>query len=140
MDFYSPIHYKSGTSVVDYEYSWENSVLFLASWFQYQFVCLAFSIGKPWKKSLWTNPWLSGTSIILTIWTVLEILVNTDWVRRIVNVKPLPFYFRIILLSICCGYGLIAFLFEKFLVPFLDSKNRNRINKRKYAQKVKDLY
>mmetsp|Transcript_9224 Transcript_9224/g.9197 ORF Transcript_9224/g.9197 Transcript_9224/m.9197 type:complete len:890 (-) Transcript_9224:6-2675(-) len=139
MPFWESIDYKPGTSVLDYEYSYENSVLFLVSWFEYQFVSLAFSIGKPWKKSMWTNFWLSSSTVILSAWTLYEILIPADWARHLVNIKPFPFYFRIALLSICLAYGLIVLSFEKFIVPWIDIVNRRRANKKKYDAKLKDL-
>lgn len=35
--------------------NWENSVLFLISCFQYILVAAVFSIGPPYRKSMWTN-------------------------------------------------------------------------------------
>lgn len=86
MPFWSTIDYKRGTPAKDYLYCWENSVLFLVAWFEYQFICLAFSIGKPWKKSMWTNFWLSATTVILTVCTIFEILHPSDWARHLIDV------------------------------------------------------
>ena len=52
--FYEPINAEE-ISFDEPNPSYENTVLFMVANFQYLVTCIAFSVSKPFRKSLWTN-------------------------------------------------------------------------------------
>jgi len=56
----------------------QNSTLYLISIYQYLFVGLAFLVGKPFRKSFYTNLWFTGTLIVLLAFNLL-VTYNPGW-------------------------------------------------------------
>jgi len=57
----------------------ESSSVFLVSIFQYVFVSVAFMVGKPFRKPLYTNFWFTFCVIFLTILNLLMLFNPFDW-------------------------------------------------------------
>ncbi|CAD8078910.1 unnamed protein product [Paramecium primaurelia] len=55
---------------LEMEICYENTILFLYANFQYVFQCVAFSIGKPFRREFYTN-------IYFTLWIILAMLFNS---------------------------------------------------------------
>ncbi|CAD8214246.1 unnamed protein product [Paramecium octaurelia] len=55
---------------LEMETCYENTVLFLYANFQYVFQCVAFSIGKPFRREFYTN-------IYFTLWIVIAMIFNS---------------------------------------------------------------
>jgi len=87
MSFFTPIDFDPNEDVEKYYFSWENSLLFLLSWFEYQAICIVFSMGKPFKKPFYSNIWLTSTSILLMAWTIVSIFYPGHFFREIVQVS-----------------------------------------------------
>jgi len=139
MEFFSPRVYKPGESIEDFLYSWENSFIFIVGWFQYQSICMVFSIGKPWKKPAHTNVCLISTFSVLMIWTLSSILWQPLVLREIEEVKEFPFFFRVAILFLCLSYAAVSFLLDKLVVTWLEVINKKRKAHRRYLQKLRDL-
>jgi cation-transporting P-type ATPase 13A2 len=91
--------------------NYENSVLFMISCFQYILVAAVFSIGPPYRKSIWTNGtinshttctialtansgWLMFSIVTLTLFNLLVLLHPPQSVRLILELVILPFSAR----------------------------------------------
>ncbi|KAF9012429.1 P-type ATPase [Cyathus striatus] len=78
--------------------NYENSVLFLISCFQYILVAAVFSIGPPYRKSMWTNGLLMFSMVVLSIFNIMVLLSPPQAISEILSLMPLPFDARITLL------------------------------------------
>ncbi|KIM40199.1 hypothetical protein M413DRAFT_19398 [Hebeloma cylindrosporum] len=68
----------------------ENSVLFLISCFQYILVAAVFSIGPPYRMSMWTNGWLMFSMGLLSAFNVLVLLAPPKALAELLTLMPLP--------------------------------------------------
>ncbi|KAJ7924919.1 hypothetical protein B0H13DRAFT_2229850 [Mycena leptocephala] len=78
--------------------NYENSTLFLLSCFQYVLIAAVFSIGPPYRKSMWTNGWLMASLILLTALNTLVLLAPPGTVSDLLTLMPLPIHARTVLL------------------------------------------
>lgn len=62
----------------DNEESYENSVVYLVSVYQYLITCIAFSVSKPFRKPLYTNAWFSISIALLLVFNILFTLLNSN--------------------------------------------------------------
>ncbi|KAJ7594428.1 P-type ATPase [Mycena floridula] len=113
-DWYSPPPQPDPTNNGDKleSQNFENTVLFLISCFQYILVAAVFSIGPPYRQSMWTN-WLLMLALgSLSLFNVLVLLSPPDMVSDILTLMPLPAEGRIVLL-IAAGLNVaISLCFE----------------------------
>ncbi|KAI9597974.1 hypothetical protein BDF19DRAFT_494043 [Syncephalis fuscata] len=94
-----------------------NSTLFTISCFQYIFVAAVFSVGAPFRRSMFSNAWfivsmvaLFGISVYLTAFPSATI---RDWMEMM----PIPLSFARILLGLMVGMLAVTFLVELLLAP-----------------------
>jgi len=66
----------------------ENSSVFLVSIFQYVFVAVAFMVGKPFRKPLYTNFWFTFCVIFLTILNLIMLFNPFNWQLFYPNEDP----------------------------------------------------
>jgi cation-transporting ATPase 13A3/4/5 len=66
--------------------TYQNTVIVLMSWFQYQIMCFVFSIGKPWKKPSYTNYYLTSYQIIMVTASALALFLQGPVVSLLINV------------------------------------------------------
>ncbi|KAH7888606.1 hypothetical protein F5I97DRAFT_1854044 [Phlebopus sp. FC_14] len=70
--------------------NYENTTLFLVSCFQYILVAAVFSIGPPYRKSMWTNAWLMVSIVALTSFNLLVLLRPPRALELILELMSLP--------------------------------------------------
>ena len=61
--------------------SYEDTIVFYMSWFEYLVICIVFSIGKPWKKPSYTNKLLTIYQVIVFV-TILVFLFEQNEVTE----------------------------------------------------------
>lgn len=111
--------------------NYENSVLFLISCFQYILVAAVFSIGPPYRKSIWTNGavvssfeacmtlmvylgWLMFSIVTLTLFNLLVLVHPPQPVRQILELMVLPFSARMSLLFATIFNVALSMAFEEW--------------------------
>lgn len=94
--------------------TYENTALFLVSCFQYILVAGAFSIGPPYRKSMWTNGWLMVSIILLSLFSLVILLSPPQAIIGVMNLLPLPFGARVVLLMAVVGNVVVSMVFEEW--------------------------
>ncbi|KAJ7072233.1 P-type ATPase [Mycena amicta] len=94
--------------------NYENTTLFLLSCFQYVLVAAVFSIGPPYRKSMWTNGWLMGSLGALTVVNTVVLLSPPDSISDILTLMPLPIHGRSVLLFGAVGNAVLSMVFEQW--------------------------
>ncbi|EMD37542.1 hypothetical protein CERSUDRAFT_114181 [Gelatoporia subvermispora B] len=115
--------------------NYENTVLFLVSCFQYILVAAVFSIGRPYRKSMWTNvPFmlslccLSGFNLLVLLWPPVA-------VASFLELVPLPGSGRVTLLFAIVVNIAASFAYEEWgtqvvsriLGAFFQLRRRRRV-------------
>ena len=131
--FFEPLHPDTQNMHNNFD-CYENTILFLVAFFQYVGICAVFSIGKPWRKSIHTNVYFTITFILLMCFSFYIILCPAELFRDLLILKKIPFESRCVLAGMCVGYFLLAYLFEKIVINWLDQvRDRMSAKKKKYT-------
>ncbi|KAF9529431.1 P-type ATPase [Crepidotus variabilis] len=94
--------------------NFENSSLFLISCFQYILVAAVFSIGPPYRKSMWTNGWLMTSICALTAFNVLVLLAPPIVLQNLLDLMTFPMGGRYTLLMVAGINVAISLAFEQW--------------------------
>ena len=114
----------------------ENTTVFLISIFQYVWVSLAFSIGKPFRADLGANRIYLATVCVLLATDVFLVLHPSGWLADLVQVQFLPTRsFRLWLLALAVGNFIISYAVERALVGSAAFTRAMRYLRRKRAYK-----
>lgn len=98
--------------------SWENTVLFLVSCYQYVILATVYSKGRPYREMLITNFWFLLSAVGLTLfttWLLTYPCKPVADVMEIIMVSPEDremFDFRFILLAFPISHLLLALFIE----------------------------
>lgn len=98
----------------------DNYAVFAMSSLQCISLVVVFSKGKPYRKSILSNRWLTGAVIFLTLLTVV-ILTIPGWEVPILSldVPNVPIEFRIIMLCLAFTHFVAAMIGECFIVDHI---------------------
>ncbi|EAR98777.2 E1-E2 ATPase family protein (macronuclear) [Tetrahymena thermophila SB210] len=122
---------------------YESTVLFLFVNFQYISTCIAFSIGKPFKKEFYTNLFFSvslGLIVSLSLYVLLlHDSFTTDFFSIFEEVKlddqepisEMPYVFLLIILAVACVNSAINIAYEKYVVVKLAVAYKSRKDKKR---------
>lgn len=94
--------------------NFENTVLFLISSFQYILVAAVFSIGPPYRKSMWTNAWLMFSMIVLSAFNLLVLFAPPKPLQGLLTLVTLPMSARITLMAAAVGNVAVSVAFEQW--------------------------
>ncbi|KII92069.1 hypothetical protein PLICRDRAFT_103455 [Plicaturopsis crispa FD-325 SS-3] len=94
--------------------NYENSSLFLISCFQYILVAAVFSIGPPYRKSIWTNGWLMFSLVVLLVFNTVVLLYPPQSVALLLELMPLPFSARVTFLTAAVINVVLSMAFEQW--------------------------
>ena len=97
--------------------SYDNSIIFLISLFQYLMSPITFSITYPFKKSIFRNILLL-LYIIIGFTYFAYIINDPDYFSlKYLNINSFPYSFKRIFLSICFLNLVCSYLCESYLIP-----------------------
>ncbi|RKP10372.1 P-type ATPase-like protein [Thamnocephalis sphaerospora] len=98
---------------------YENAILFTFSCFQYFFVAIVFSVGKPFRKSMFTNAPFIASIVALIMLSLYMLMDPAEGVRRIMNLVSFPLSFRWTLLCLVAANFVVCFVVEWAMAPHL---------------------
>ena len=96
-----------------------NTVLYLFTSIQYITTCLVFSVSKPFRKHIWTNPAFLFSVIIISAYQVFLILSPDTYSADLFALVPLPQHYRYELFGLVCVNCLCSYLWELMLRKWL---------------------
>ncbi|KAG9316705.1 hypothetical protein JVU11DRAFT_2765 [Chiua virens] len=100
--------------------NYENTVLFLVSCFQYVLVAAVFSIGPPYRKSIWTNAgWLMVSIITLSLFNLVVLLCPPKSMELILELMPIPFSARAWLTAFVLVNVVVSLAFEEWATELI---------------------
>ncbi|KIY53967.1 Ca-transporting ATPase [Fistulina hepatica ATCC 64428] len=99
--------------------NYENTVLFLISCFQYVVCAAVFSIGPPFRKSMWTNGWLMASMIVLLSFNTIVLLQPPPFLMDLLTLMPLPTVARLELLVLAMANVAVSVSFEQWGARFV---------------------
>jgi cation-transporting ATPase 13A3/4/5 len=101
-------------------FSSENYTIFTVSAFQYIIMAIVFSRGKPYRKSLFRNPGLLTSLILLTSLTIYVVLWPANFIWELLELDvPKDFDFQLTLLAFVFVHFILAIIIEYGIVDFL---------------------
>lgn len=95
---------------------YENTTLFLLSLTQYIAVVISFSVGKPFRKPMWTNISLMVCIVIFGTIVYLIIFIPPTFIVDIMELMIIPMEFRLIILGFSAANLLVSYMTEKFQI------------------------
>ncbi|KAL4494291.1 hypothetical protein ABPG73_018810 [Tetrahymena malaccensis] len=124
---------------------YESTVLFLFSNFQYISTCVAFSIGKPFKKEFYTNIWFTISLVLILLCSLYVLLLHDSFTTSFLNIfeqvkqrdaepiSKMPYNFLLVILGVACASFIVNILYEKYMVVKLaiifKHRKEQKINK-----------
>jgi len=115
--------------------SYEASALFLVSNIQYLATVLAFSEGKPFRKSFVTNPLFLASFVILLLGGLLLFFDAWPWFNAQIGIRWMPPEFRLSLFAITAASFAATILFEKIAVRYVAKVYSQRRTKKIHTKK-----
>lgn len=122
---------KPDTNVDDRKFKcFENTAVFLLSCYQYLLVAIAFSVGKPYRQSMWKNgkynenlninhkSLLGYFMLTVTVLAAIILFINvypTEWVSDFLDLLIIPMEGRMYILFIAITNCLASWFGEKFV-------------------------
>ena len=102
---------------------------------QYICCCLSFSIAKPFRKPIWTNP-VYFVSVIFMLGFQIYLILGFDSVTsKMFDLVEFPVSYRHFLLAIVIANCVLTYMFEKIVISWF-----SRYWNQKQASKLKDKH
>ncbi|KAF0454787.1 P-type ATPase-like protein [Gigaspora margarita] len=95
--------------------NFDNSMLFLLSCFQYIIIAAVFSVGPPYRKSMFTNVPFIITAAFFTLLNAVILISPSNVVVNLLELENIDYLFRWYLLAIVIADFLISFFMEKYV-------------------------
>jgi cation-transporting P-type ATPase 13A2 len=94
----------------------ENTTLFFMSIPLYIYIVIVFSVGKPFRKSIFSNYWLLASLILSCIISYVIILVSMGFVTDVMDLVHVKFSWRVIIAVFSIAYFLVSYTVENILI------------------------
>ncbi|RGB37802.1 hypothetical protein C1646_733303 [Rhizophagus diaphanus] len=95
--------------------SYENTILFLLSCYQYILIAAVFSVGPPYRKSMFSNVPFILSTIFLTLLTSFILFFPTSLMQQIFELVIIENYFKWWILFIATLDFIVSWLMEKYV-------------------------
>ena len=85
--------------------------------FQYLFVCLVFSISKPFRQPLYTNLWFTVSLLVLLAMNTYQVVSDDSFITSLLDLEAsVDTRFRLWTLVIVGVNALVTYLYERVIV------------------------
>ncbi|KAJ3281726.1 hypothetical protein HK104_011310, partial [Borealophlyctis nickersoniae] len=99
--------------------SYENTAVFLLSCFQYLAVALVFSVGPPYRESMWKNVPFVITIVILFSFVTWATLIPTPFIDDILDLIAFPWAGRLYIFCVAIGNAVLSAVAEYYVFPLV---------------------
>ena len=93
-----------------------NTMLFVFSVMQYLICCLCLSIGKPFRRPFYTNPFFLVSVTVMVVYQMYIIAYQDSWTMSTFAILELPLNYRIWIIAMVLGNSICSYVFEKIIV------------------------
>ena len=108
--------------------------------FQYLFVCLVFSISKPFRQPLYTNLWFTVSLLVLLAMNTYQVVSDDSFITSLLDLETsVDTRFRLWTLVIVGVNALVTYLYERVIVWYVSIWARNRVEERVRKDQVKEI-
>ena len=94
----------------------DNTVLYLFSSMQYLVTCLCLSMGKPFRKAFYYNPYFLVSVVIMIVYQIYSIIRQDAWNMHAFALLPLPTNYKNWMLIMVAANSICSYLFEKLVI------------------------
>ncbi|KAJ8682806.1 hypothetical protein QAD02_018598 [Eretmocerus hayati] len=117
---------------------YENYSVFTISTFQYAILAVVFSMGKPYRKAIYTNKYFISSIIILTLANIYITLAPAQWIVELFELQMPPVYdWRYMIVGLALINFIVSFVFEFFVVEyFIQKKLKPKLHKPEKSKKI----
>ena len=108
--------------------------------FQYLFVCLVFSISKPFRQPLYTNLWFTVSLLVLLAMNTYQVVSDDSFITSLLDLEAsVDTRFRLWTLVIVGVNALVTYLYERVVVWYVSIWARNRVEERVRKDQLKEI-
>ena len=133
-DWYSPFVPRD-----EYHYEcYENYSVFALSIFQYAIIAVIFSMGKPYRKSMFTNKWFCSSIFLFTLLNTYVTLYPSTWIVDWLELQIPPVYnWRFAIVGLAALNFVICLAFESLVVEYaIQKKIKPRLHRAETSKKL----
>lgn len=116
-----------------------NTALYIISSQQMLITCACFSISKPFRKEVYTNPLFLVSIILMAIYQTYLTFYIDDWSKDLFGFVVLPWNYRVQIAILTLADLVLSYTFEKFAITEFNkcwNKRREYNLKRQREQDV----
>ena len=118
----------------------ENTAVNYVANFQYFFVCLVFSISKPFRQPLYTNLWFSVSLLVLLGMNTYQVVSDDSFITSLLDLEAsVDTRFRLWTLVIVGVNALVTYLYERVVVWYVSIWARNRVEERVREDQLREI-
>jgi cation-transporting ATPase 13A2 len=118
----------------------ENTAVNYVANFQYLFVCLVFSISKPFRQPLYTNLWFSVSLLVLLGMNTYQVVSDDTFITSLLDLEAsVDMRFRLWTLVIVGVNALVTYLYERVVVWYVSIWARNRVEERVRKDQLREI-
>lgn len=108
--------------------------------FQYLFVCLVFSISKPFRQPLYTNLWFTVSLLVLLAMNTYQVVSDDSFITSLLDLEAsVDTRFRLWTLVIVGVNALVTYLYERVIVWYVSIWARNRVEERVRKDQLEEI-
>ena len=98
--------------------------------------CICFSVSKPFRKAVWTNPLFCICVVLMTGYNTYLTVWLDDWSEDLFNLADLPMNYRYFLLAMIVLDFIATYSFERFFIQWFSKWWNTRLETNKTSNRA----